>query len=408
MSVNNLLLFNGADLSQVFNDDGLTPSTWTIENGTPIISTDEFKFGGSGLKLDGLSNLLTTDFDLGDSANNSWTLEVWVWVDPTISNTSGTIINFDSNTLRGLQYTINGSKSFSWYDAGGRCYVDLEQTPIQDSQWYHVAVTNDNGLITLFCNGVSSRSKWRTTFDYTGHDVRIGKYGVGATMSAPWEGYIDCLRFTPNEVLYNALSTPINIPSSELTTTTVAPPIMSTDHVSILDLEPSDNPVGVFIGLADNHIVEGGSGSSGEPETNPTSTNVISGNVKKLGLPFGARVVVVSVGVTPIVVGAGTSDDTTGDYSIDVYPYTDECLIYVAPDYGNDFVIDGFVGVGTIIHPTVPNRNVYIAQNDGLVDSAEPTWPESGLINSGAVTFLTLPLHRPLMNGFIKPVVTPI
>ncbi len=407
MSVDNLLNFNGANLSQVFTDDGVNPAVWVVENGSPVISTDQFKFGSASLFLDGLSNLITSDFDLGDSSNTTWTLECWVWLDPAMTS-SGVIINFDNTTLKGLQWTNNGSGSFSWYDVTDRCYVDVEQTPVEKSTWYHVAVTNDNGLITLFCNGVSSRSKFRSTYDYTGHSVRVGKYGSGATVNAPFSGYIDGLRFTPNEILYNALSNPTNIPSSELTTTTTAAPTMPSTNSKNERLK-SSVATNIVKELADTSTVRDNGGNGGvAPEPDPTSTNIIAGNVKKLGLPFGARVVVTSVGITPEVVGSGESDSITGDYSIDVYPYTNECLIYVAPDYGNDFVVSSFVGADTIIHPTVPNGNVYVAQNGGTVGATEPVWPTEGLINSGGVSFLTVPLHRPLMNGFIKPTVTPI
>lgn len=152
--------------------------------------------------------------------------------------------------------------------------------------------------------------------------------------------------------------------------------------------------------------IGGGGGGGGE---NPTSTNIISGNVQKLGLPFQANVVCVSIGADPQVVGSGTSD-ANGDYSIDVYPHTEEVLIYVAPDYGDAFNPSAFVSTGHIVHPTFPNKYVYVAQNDGTLDITEPSWPEDGegSVTSNEVTLLSVPLHRPLMQGFIKPTVTPI
>lgn len=139
----------------------------------------------------------------------------------------------------------------------------------------------------------------------------------------------------------------------------------------------------------------------------PTSTNIISGNVSKLNLPFVANVVAVSIGVDPQVVGETVSDELTGDYSLDVYPHVDEVLLYVAPDYGRAFNSSLSMTAGQIMHPTIPNKFVYVAQNDGQVGFDEPTWGE-GQIVSNEVTFLPVPLYRPLMNGFVKPTVTPI
>lgn len=148
-------------------------------------------------------------------------------------------------------------------------------------------------------------------------------------------------------------------------------------------------------------------GNNGTP-IDPTSTNIVSGNVSKLGLPFEASVVAVSLGLDPQVLGSTISDAVTGDYSIDVYPHTGELLLYAAPEYGRDFQPFLAVSAGTVIHPTTPNKQVYIAQNDGVVGDVEPSWNDIGDTTSGNVVFTTEPLYRPLMNGFVKPVVTPV
>lgn len=142
-------------------------------------------------------------------------------------------------------------------------------------------------------------------------------------------------------------------------------------------------------------------------DPNPTSTNIIMGNVKKLNLPFKANVVAVSLGVDPIVLARTTSDEITGDYVLDVYPHIDELLLYVAPDYGRAFSENLLMTEGQIIHPTIPNKLVYVAQNDGLLGNVEPNWG-AGEITSNEVTFLPTPLYRPLMNGFVKPTITVI
>lgn len=154
-----------------------------------------------------------------------------------------------------------------------------------------------------------------------------------------------------------------------------------------------------------NPVIEGGGGDI--PEL-PTSTNIITGNVKKLGVPFSANVVAVSMSPTPAVIGSAVSDESTGDYSIDVYPHNDEVMIYVAPDYGKAFSAELLMTTGGIIHPPTPNQYVYVAQNDGKLALFEPVWVTTGLLISGEVTLKVEPLHKPLMNGFIKPVVTPI
>ena len=169
--------------------------------------------------------------------------------------------------------------------------------------------------------------------------------------------------------------------------------ILNTSRLVELIFEHITNPV----------INQGGSGE----EEDPTSTNIITGNVKKLSVPFKANVVAVSLGLNPMVVGQTTSDEITGDYTLNIYPHVDEVLVYVAPDYGRAFSENLSMTTGQIIHPTTPNLYVYVAQNNGLLGSTEPNWGV-GEITSNEVVFLPKPLYRPLMNGFIKPVVTPI
>ena len=150
--------------------------------------------------------------------------------------------------------------------------------------------------------------------------------------------------------------------------------------------------------------VDGGDGGDGGV-VDPTSTNIVSGNVSKLGLPFKANVVAVSIGLDPEVVGETVSNDVTGDYTLDIFPHTEEVLLYVAPDYGRAFSPSLLMTTGQIMHPTTPNKYVYVAQNNGTVGLIEPNWGV-GQIVSNQVTFLAEPLYRPLINGFIKPTIT--
>lgn len=153
--------------------------------------------------------------------------------------------------------------------------------------------------------------------------------------------------------------------------------------------------------------VEGGHGGSGGETDVPTHTHIVSGNVTKLSEPYEANIVAVSVGSEPEVLGQTTSDPVTGDYSIDVYPYTGHVLVYVAPEYGRPFSPVLPVSAGNIIHPSIPDKHVYVVQNDGVLGSSEPTWLPAETI-SGDVTLVRKELHRPLMNGFVEPVITAI
>jgi hypothetical protein len=150
-------------------------------------------------------------------------------------------------------------------------------------------------------------------------------------------------------------------------------------------------------------IPSANTGAETPVEPDPTHYHYISGNVKKLDLAFEANVVAVSIGLEPKVLAASKSDALTGDYRLDVYPYADEVILYVAPDYGVPYVPSFPMFTGQIVHPITPNKYVYVAQNDGALGVDEPNWPTEGEFNSGTVTLTPVPLYRPLANGFVKP-----
>lgn len=140
----------------------------------------------------------------------------------------------------------------------------------------------------------------------------------------------------------------------------------------------------------------------------PTSINIISGNVKKLGLAYGLKIVIVSVELNSKVVGTGSSDEVTGDYSIDIYPWVDEVIVMAEPNYGLPFVASSVVALDQLIHPSVFNGNIYKVVGAGTLGLSEPNWSDTGVISSGSVNLQASPLYRPLANGFLKPIITPV
>ena len=397
MSVDTLLNFNGTNGTQVFTDDGLSPVVWTPSGATPVLDTTVKKFGSSSLRFDGASDISST-LTLSDT----FTIECWVDFDSFTTGVYQNIFEFESVgniTLVGVN--VYGDL-LGFYDS--LVSRTSSNFVLQTGVFNHVALTVEKDICRLYLNGLFAVKIQYADYNLL-NEIYLGRSGHN---TSPLTGYIDGFRVTDGEILYNILSRTTDVPTAELTTTTVPAPTLPTDHDVRYLNNLSDITTNIFLGLDGENIIIGG-GSSGTTVTpDPTSTNIISGNIKKFGLPFGARVAVVSTGLPPEVVGSGTSDEITGDYSIDVYPYADECLIYVAPEYGNAFQANTFVGVGQIVHPTVPNRYIYICTVAGNTGSSEPTWGTQGSINSGAATFDTLPLYRPLMNGFVKPVVTPI
>ena len=95
------------------------------------------------------------------------------------------------------------------------------------------------------------------------------------------------------------------------------------------------------------------------------------------------------------------------DYEIDVAPYTGYVMVVDVMDYGAEFSSGSIVSAGEVIHPTTPNRRVYVAQNSGQLGVTEPEWIESGSVVSGEVVFLAKPLYQPQAGGYLKPLIEP-
>lgn len=187
-------------------------------------------------------------------------------------------------------------------------------------------------------------------------------------------------------------------------------PIRDYDTVIVFAADGLDTGVKDIIGGDDSDIelLYNNTGVA-PPPTDPTHTSIISGNVQKLGLPYLTQVVAVSVHPSnPTVLATTLSDSITGDYSMDVEPWLDEVVIYTTPDYGNEWFTEGEVTVGDVIHPTVPNGYVYKCDNSGTLGAVEPTWLTDLEFISGNVALIPEILYKPLINGFVKPVVTPI
>lgn len=150
--------------------------------------------------------------------------------------------------------------------------------------------------------------------------------------------------------------------------------------------------------------------TGGGTPTDPTFKAMIRGNVKKLGLPYGAEIVGVSNVTPPAVVGSTTSDSVTGDYELDVAPYQGQVNVMAIPNYGVEFTASTVLPLDVFIRPTVPNGYLYRVTEAGTTGGTEPTWPttENQVVTSGGVTMVTEYMLRPLVNSLLLPVIEPI
>jgi len=211
-----LLHFDGADGSTTFTDSSQYANTFTLGfSGNPIISTLQSKFGGSSLKTNGsvFENVICQKNDgFWNLGNSDFTTECWFYQNAT------------SGSVRGLFFCQGDSatKSFAAYIENGilKGQIQLQtsvlqtlthQTTVTAAGWHHMALVRNNGIITLYLDGIASTStlsvgtdnlKTGVVFLYVGGSPN----GLG-NLDYSLNGYQDEFRLR-KEAVYTADFTP--------------------------------------------------------------------------------------------------------------------------------------------------------------------------------------------------------
>lgn len=201
-----LLHFDGANNSTVFTDSSPFNQTVSVVTGTPKISTDISKFGGSSLYLDGSSSIKIPDNANLNLGTGVFTIEFWFY-----------LLSLPISEAMFLQKFGSPRQQISIYSSGelssGFLYGTLTSTTvITTGAWYHVAVVREttNGVIKQYINGVhegGTGGGGGGSVDNAG-DLTIGS---GFSGSNRVTGYIDEFRYR-REAVYITNFTPPTAP----------------------------------------------------------------------------------------------------------------------------------------------------------------------------------------------------
>ena len=199
-----LLPFDGANGAQVTSDSSNENNTVTFV-ATAQISTAQSKFGESSLLLDGNSDYVTvtnSDLNLGGV---SFTIEFWTYLNGGLGSfttfysdysgsTAGIMFSKTTGNVLGVNLTGDG------HDITGT-------TALATGQWYHCALSGNDGSYKLFLNGTQEGSTYTgsstngSSTKYIGDDVPSGG---GRFIN----GYIDGFRITKGFARYTSNFTP--------------------------------------------------------------------------------------------------------------------------------------------------------------------------------------------------------
>lgn len=222
--VSSLLHFNGANNSTTFTDQ--KANTWT-RSGSPVISTEKSKFGGSSGKFSRYSYISTNNmsgFLFG--ATEDFTVEAWLYIPSgiTIANLFAPIIctgvsNAASNGggwLFGMNDRTNATIRLVSL-ATDETYKELEfeiGSTLPRDTWMHIEFGRSEGITYGFFNGnLVGTSTLYNNVEFSSPNVN--KVSIG---SADWttsyinlwylDGFLDDLRVTKGVCRHTASFTP--------------------------------------------------------------------------------------------------------------------------------------------------------------------------------------------------------
>lgn len=190
-----LLHFDGADGSEIFIDSSSTPHTITGAD-DEVIDTDQFKFGGSSLLLDGGDVLTAPDHADWTPAGN-FTVDFWLRPVPL----SGTQFLFlhatgtDANNRYLLSLSATGALTFT-VTSGGVTLVTMSSVDgvIVADTWSHIAVVRNGNDFRIYVNGVSVANV--TDADAIPNYTGLFRIGEDNNNGNGYEGWIDEFRFS--------------------------------------------------------------------------------------------------------------------------------------------------------------------------------------------------------------------
>lgn len=216
-----LLHFDGTNNTQVFTDSSSYNNTFSINTGSPMISTEQSKFGGSSLKTNGsiFEGIQCQRNDgFWDLGNSDFTVECWFYQNSTSSAVRGLFFCQGDSVTKPFAAFVENSvlKGQIQLQTGGSVLQTLaHQTTVTAATWHHMALVRNNGIVTLYLDGVASTS----TLNVATNNLRTGAAWlfVGVASNGPgnldysMNGYQDEFRLR-KEAMYLVDFTPPNAP----------------------------------------------------------------------------------------------------------------------------------------------------------------------------------------------------
>jgi len=176
-------------------------------SGNTQISTSQYKFGSSSIRLDGTGDYITvTDNGNFDFGTNDFTIEWWQRLDSldrfAIDFRNGSSA---SNRILIYSYQYDGSADDLYlYTNANRITATSCLTA---NQWQHIAFVRSSGTTKLYIDGTQQGNSYSDSNSYSHAEMRIWHNSIGAENYTP-AGYIDEYRVSNSARYTSNFTTP--------------------------------------------------------------------------------------------------------------------------------------------------------------------------------------------------------
>ena len=221
---------DGTNSSQTFNDLAAHDHTVTAGNdvhhdsggsvslrmsGKGFGSGTDTAYNDTAIYFDGTNDYLTVPLHDDFQLDGDFTLETWYYFSG--AGSAERIMDTYASTGPGFKFFKNASDKIGFHARIGdeTSYSDIVcDDAIAATQWYHVAVTRENGVGRIFINGENVKTTHGKSFDIpqaiptagfdSGKGLAIGAYYNGSAYADDLTGYLDNIRVTKGYARYTS------------------------------------------------------------------------------------------------------------------------------------------------------------------------------------------------------------
>jgi len=220
------LLATAVDTSDNNNitDSSSNNHTITVTGDAHAGTFSPYRHGGYSTYFDGSSDYIQVPAGAFALSTGDFTIETWVYFN---SITTGAVSDNTQYTIYDARVASTGTDHFIVITTSGDVRIrmngirtiELDET-LESGKWYHLALVNSSGTVTLFLNGTANATTFTTSANLSiGAAVEIG--GSSTFSGYLLNGYLRDFRVVIGTAVYTSTFTPPTEPLTAITNTSL-------------------------------------------------------------------------------------------------------------------------------------------------------------------------------------------